>query len=372
MKGYVTEFAPDFTQFGAAILIDDTTETARAVVVASARQMTTHLMNRLISISNGLPCVAISPERARLFQLEEMARPSSIAPSAPHPIPLVKFCLSVEAREGVTTGISAGDRAVTVAILGEETPNPRKLVKPGHVFPVEVRDGGVLMKTALPEGALDLVRLANVGEAAFFSDLLGADGEFLGHTEAKALAAAEKLPAYTLTSMIEWRLNTECLIERVAEARLPTAAAGELRSIIYRSRIHDGEHVALVKGEINPNEPVLTRVQPEYTLGDVFGGESPGSRGQLLRSLEAIGRRGTGVLVYLRRPAVGELSRQIATPSGNTPVRAAMMREYGIGAQILRDLGVKKVELLSASGRSLAGIQTFGIEITEAHPIPSV
>lgn len=372
MAAHLAEFIPEFRTIGAGIIIDDTSEPSRAVLVAPARDMSATLMNRLISLSRGLPSVAISAERAKGFMLEEMSRPSTTAPSAPQAPPPIKFCVSVEAREGVTTGISAADRARTVAILGEETPNPRKLVKPGHVFPVEVKDGGVLMKAALPEAALDVVRSGGCGDAAFFSDLLSPEGRLLDANTALSLASQERLPFVELTTLIKERLNSECLIERVAEARLPTEVAGELRSIIYRSRIHGGEHLALVKGEIDSSQPILTRVQPEFTLGDVFGGRYPASRTQILRSLEAIGKRGCGVLVYLRRPSVGELSRQVAANEPQPPGPASMMRDYGIGAQILRDLGVKKVELLSASGRSLAGVKTFGIEIIAQHPIPTL
>ncbi|NDC38949.1 MAG: hypothetical protein EBZ48_13015 [Proteobacteria bacterium] len=372
MQVALPSFIEKFRAERAGILVDDTTTNSRAVLVSPALAMTAELMNRLILLSRGLPMVAVGAERARAFMLEQMARPSTQAPSAPRAAPLIKFCVSVEAREGVTTGISAADRAITVSILGEQVPNPRKLVKPGHIFPVEVRDGGVLMKAALPEGALDLVRASGCGEAAFFSDALSSDGALLGEPAAVSLGAASGLPVVKLTTLIEHRLTKELLIERVAEAKLPTEAAGELRSIIYRSRIHGGEHIALVKGEIDPEQPVLTRVQPEFTLGDVFGGRQPPTRIQLLKSLQTIGARGSGVLVYLRQPTAGELSQQVAGPHLAGVSRAAQMREYGIGAQILRDLGVRKVELLSASGRSLAGIQTFGIEIVTQHPIPSV
>lgn len=365
-------FIEQFRRIGCCVLIDDLSEPNRAVLVAAARGMSSCLMNRLITLSMGLPCVAISPARAQAFMLDEMSRPTSLPPSVPQAASPIKYCLSVEAREGVSTGISAHDRAVTVSILGEENPSPRQLVKPGHVFPVEVSDGGVLMKPALPEAATDVTQMVGAGDAAFFSDLLNSAGEFCSLEEALSLCKSEQLPYLRLSELIELRLDQECLIERIAEARLPTESAGELRSIVYRSRLHGGEHLALVKGEINSELPVLTRVQSELTLSDVFGGPTPHSRKQITKSLEAIGRRGSGVFVYLRRPRAGELSEQIASVSQQSPHRAAMMREYGIGAQILRDLGVRKIELLSSSQRSLAGLQTFGIQILAQHPIPNL
>jgi len=365
-------FIEQFRRAGCCVLIDDLSEPNRAVLAAPARGMTQALMNRLITLSMGLPCVAISPARVQAFMLEEMSRPTSLPPSVPQAASPIKFCLSVEAREGVSTGISAHDRAVTVSILGEEHPSPRKLVKPGHVFPVEISDGGVLMKPALPEAAADVTRMLGVGDAAFFSDLLNDQGQFCTLEQALSLCISEQLPGLKLSELIEMRLDQECLIERIAEARLPTESAGELKSIIYRSRLHGGEHLALVKGEINPDLPVLTRVQSELTLSDVFGGPMPHSKKQITKSLEAIGQRGSGVFVYLRRPRAGELSEQIASDFPLAPPRSAMMREYGIGAQILRDLGVRKIELLSSSHRSLAGLQTFGIQILAQHPIPNL
>jgi 3,4-dihydroxy 2-butanone 4-phosphate synthase/GTP cyclohydrolase II len=222
----------------------------------------------------------------------------------------------------------------------------------------------VLVRNALPEGALDIVRIANFTDAALFVDLLDENGEFLSLARQEKLAAERDLPTISLGDLIRFRLETEKLVTRVAEARLPTRIAGELRSCIYKSSVHSGEHVALIKGTIDPNKPTLTRVQPEFTFGDVFGGNNPPSRSQLHQALKAINDHGSGVLVYLRRPASGQLRQQVASWSaeyGHKP--AWMMREYGLGAQILRDLGVKRIELLTGTPRNLSGLTTFGIEI---------
>ena len=338
------------------------------MLVCPAQTMTGALMNEILATSGGLTLVALSARRTAAFVLPPMARPqtSAAVPALPS-----SFCVSVDAREGITTGISVEDRAETIRILGEEQPQPRKLVKPGHVFPVEVGAGGVLVRNALPEGALDLVTAAGFRDAALFIDLLDAQGELLNRDDQISLAKRMGVVRVSLTDLIRHRLNTEQLVYRYAEARLPTTHSGELRSFIYKSKLHEGEHLALVRGEIDPAQPVLTRVQTEVTAADVFGGDHPPTRLSIRRSLHAIQTHGSGVLLYLRRASPGYLQRQIreGVDAESDPQPAAIMREYGIGAQILHDLGVRKIELLTNSTKNLVGLKSFGIEIVSQRPL---
>jgi 3,4-dihydroxy 2-butanone 4-phosphate synthase/GTP cyclohydrolase II len=352
------------------VLIDDA-GVMRSAIVAPAQNLSPEEMNRLLTWTGGLPFVAISPERAAAFLLPVMARPRlrAGAPTAAMGMPQL---VSVEAREGVTTGISALDRATTVAILGDATPQPRMLVKPGHIFPVETREGGVLVKAGIPEGAIDIATMAGFTDAALYLDLLGEHGELADEQCARQFAERERLPCVTLTEIIRHRLDHEQLISRITEARLPTTVAGEVTVVVYRSKIHDVEHVALVKGDVSHGGPVLVRVQPENTVPDVFGGSSPPSRKQLHTALRAIGERGSGVIIYLRRPFMDDKSGQLQALGQFAPQPAALMREYGVGAQILRDLKVSKIELLTSSTRSLAGLSSFGIEIVSQHPAPEM
>jgi 3,4-dihydroxy 2-butanone 4-phosphate synthase/GTP cyclohydrolase II len=333
-------------------------------------------MNRLLSLTGGLPFVALSPERAAAFLLPSMARPSTSPGKKLVAEAFPLQCVSVEAREGISTGISAADRALTVAILGAPTPQPRKLVKPGHIFPVETREGGVLVKMSIPEAALDLVTLSGFSDAALYMDLLGSDGAYMSEAATRELSATHKLPVITLTALVEYRLEQEPLISKIAEANLPTQEAGDVRAIIYRSKIHDVEHVALVKGDVSTGAPVLVRVQSENTIADVFGGGSPPSREHLKNSLRLIGARGAGVLLYLRRSSLLMEQSAKSQAHGNTSLAlpaslggAMMMREYGVGAQILRNLGVNKIELLTGTTRSMAGLSSFGIDIVSQHSI---
>lgn len=352
-----------------AVIWDDLSGADRAVVCSPASDISAVLVNRLITLSTGLIFVALSDERAAAFALTLMERPHSLETTNSSGLPLY---LSVESREGVTTGISAADRARTLAVLGGSAPHPRQIVTPGHIFPVATRSGGVLVRSGLPEAALDLVSIAGAfSDAAVYLDVLSPQGELVRGNEILSYAQSHGLLLVRMSELVRYRLESEPLIERIAEAKLPTQYAGELRSYIYRSLIHEGEHVALVKGEVNnTNQPVLTRVQAECTFSDVFGGKEHGSKRSLDLALQAIGKRGTGVLVYLRRPALGVLGDQIdQQDEAQTPPPQQMMRDYGIGAQILRDLGVQKIELLTGSQKNLIGIRPFGLEIVSQVPL---
>lgn len=366
-----SSFVDIFRSSRVGILIDDAGG-SRAAVVAPAFEMSAASMNTFLTWTGGLPFVALSPERAEAFLLATMARPRVNAARASLDTSTLPQYVSVEAREGVTTGISAADRAATVSILGAPVPQARKLVQPGHIFPAETREGGVLVKAAIAEGAVDLVKLAGFTDAALFIDLLDAKGELMSEAAARDFASAKNLPLVTITDIIAYRLDRESLVTRVAEARLPTAQAGEVRSIIYRSKLHDVEHIALVKGEVNHGNPVLVRVQGENTVADVFGGPDPSTRHAIQDSLRAIGERGEGVLIYLRRPFVDDKSGQVQLLGSTRPDgrSAVLMREYGVGAQILRDLGVTKIELLTAASRPLGGLTGFGLEIVSQVAIP--
>jgi len=365
----LSQFLTAFKQTKLSILVDDLSS-SRAALVAPAQDITPEQVNRILTISGGLTFVALSPERASAFLLSTMTRPSSLRPQT-LPVSQMAQYVSVEAREGITTGISAADRAKTLHILGAEIAQPRALVKPGHIFPVETRSGGVLVKTAIPEGALDVVTMIEATGAALFVDLLTKDGELMTERQAEDCARQEQLPLVTLSELIRYRLQQESLVQRVAEATLPTTLAGEVRAVVYRSHIGDIEHVALVKGDVRGDTPVLVRVQAEHTVPDVFGGFSPATRSHLQNSLQEIGARERGILLYLRRPFMdpkGIAVQHLKEPPTSHSVRR--MREYGVGAQILRDLGVTHVELLTSSTNLLEGLPSFGITVVAQHPIP--
>ena len=362
----ITDRLAHFAASRCAVLLDDAGN-GRAVIIAPADEISETLVNDIITLSGGLTFVALSPERASAFLLSSMARSHGDNIAIGHQsLPLYT---SVEARSGVTTGISAADRATTLRILGERFPQPRLLVRPGHIFPVETKTGGVLVRAAIPEASLDIVKMAGFTDATLFMDLLDRDGELLDPHGARSLAATRNLALFSISELIQYRLSREPLISRVAEAIIPTKQAGELRAIVYRSALHEVEHIAYVKGEISSEEPVLVRVQSENTLADVFGGEHPASRKYLHNSLHAIGERGRGIVLYLRKPLLVD-SDSLSSEQPVAPPPTAQMREYGIGAQILRDLGVGQIELLSSTNRALIGLSNFGFSVTRQIAIP--
>lgn len=361
-----------FEQVQVAIVRDDGTSEGRAIVVTPASTVSTELSNTLITVSRGLPFVAVSEHRADSFRLAPMARPRTDPPRQIRNEQSLAMCISVEARSDVTTGISAADRATTIRQLGAAEIVPRSIVHPGHIFPIVARNGGVLVRSALPEAALDIVTLGRSTDAALYFDLLNSEGCFATRAEQEALAHEMSWPIVLLSDLVRYRLENEQLVQRVAEAKLPTILAGELRSFVYQSAVHDGEHVALVKGNIDPKVPVLTRVHQSSTFSDVFGGGADSSRKRLQACLAEIGRNGSGVLVYLRKNGLSHHSLVPGTEGdGLQPLLpSSIMREYGLGAQILRDLGVRRIELLTGSTKNLAGITTFGLEIVSQRPLP--
>lgn len=354
-----------------ALIADDLGQIPRAILISPAQEISNDLVNEILHISSGPVFVSLSSDRVRSLMLSEMSRPRSTPSHSKEPANEMKVCVSVEAREGVSTGISVPDRAATLRILGEAQPNPRKLVKPGHIFPVEARDGGVLVKNSLAEAALDLVKVCGFNEAAAFVDVLDSSGNLVCGETCKRLAEQHKIPLISISDLVRYRLANEKLVFKIAEARLPTRLAGELRSCVYQTSLHEAEHFALIKGEISSDQPVLTRVQTEQTCADVFGGAQTPSRKQLQLCLKAINEKGSGVFLYLRPAFPQALRDQVADPSSESKRKPmALMREYGIGAQILRDLGVRKIELLTSSKRVLTGLDTFGIEIVNQRPLP--
>lgn len=356
-----------FEECQLAFLVDDESDRHHGVLVAPAASMTAERVNRILHLAKGNLQVALSPERAHGFSLESMNHSSPFQNDADLRQP--RECVSVEAREGISTGISAADRAATIRILGEKDPNPRKLVKPGHIFPVRTRQGGVLVRSSLPEGALDLVRMSGFSEAAAFADVLHAKGSLASLSDLQQLSQQEEIPLFRIAEIVGERLRHEKLVYRVAEAKLPTQVAGEMISIAYRSDVYKGEHIALTLGDLASDEPVLVRVQPESTYTDLFGSLQSTTAGVLSGALQEIGKARRGVLIYLRSVDSGLLSKQL---TGGNRQRSAVMKEYGVGAQILRDLGVSRITLLSNTKKPIAGLESFGLEIVGYHPLPSV
>jgi 3,4-dihydroxy 2-butanone 4-phosphate synthase / GTP cyclohydrolase II len=377
-------------------------ESLRSIFVLPAQDMSSETVNFLLNLTGGIFFVAVSKSRADDFLLSPVSR-ALTKHGSKHATPDLSILVSVEARSGVTTGISASDRAKTISILGQKEPHPRSLISPGHIFPVCIKEGGVLIKHDLPEGAHDIVKLTGYTDAALYIDIINMDGTIPGKSEVFALAKKYDVPLFTLSDLLAYRLETEPLVSLVTCSKMPTKQAGMLDAFIFTSKIDASEHLALVKGGIvccdkvlklvtKKNEkPVLTRVQSENIFSDVFGGGYQSTRAQILRSLQEIEKRGEGVMLYLKNNYQGQLTNMfekisllneirdssrkgISTQSEFMPQdialssRHALMKEYGLGAQVLRSLGLQKIELLTTNKLNaytkISGFQSFGLEIT--------
>jgi 3,4-dihydroxy 2-butanone 4-phosphate synthase/GTP cyclohydrolase II len=350
------------------ILLDDTDTVKRSALIFPAEQASADLVNFCLQSTHGATIqVALSPLRADALQLEPMGynRFEAHKPHTHTPRELV----SVEARKNVTTGISAADRAETIRVLGMHEPNPREIVKPGHIFPIRVREGGVLVRSALAEGALDMSILSGFRDAACFLEIFNNRGEYADESQLADLTKKEELAQITISELIEYRLRHEQLIQRINEVRLPTSYESDMKAYLYRSHVHKGDHIAIVKGIITPDTSVLTRVHPEDTFIDVFGNPKDGSNTPLHLALKAISEAKVGVLIYLRRPDQTPLARSLLRENQNERPVGTRMKEYGLGAQILRDLGVRKINLLASSEAPEIGLASYGLTVVHQQPL---
>jgi 3,4-dihydroxy 2-butanone 4-phosphate synthase / GTP cyclohydrolase II len=359
------------------VLVDDEDRENEGDLCMAAEKVTPAAINFMARFGRGLICLPMEKPQLERLRLEMMV------PDAENSAPLgTAFTISIEAREGVTTGISAADRAHTILTAIHEEARPLDIVRPGHVFPLRARDGGVLRRAGQTEGSVDLARLAGLRPAGVICEIMNDDGSMARMPDLVKFARAHGLRIVTIADLIHHRLQHEKLVRRAGEALLPTRHGGEFRAYVYENDIDHVDHVALVKGEISADDEVLVRVHSECLTGDAFGSMRCDCGEQLAAALKMIEEEGRGVLLYMRQEGRGiGLKNKIKAYSlqdheGLDTVQAnerlgfpADMRDYGVGSQILVDLGVRRMRLITNNPGKRAGIEGYGLQIVERVPL---
>lgn len=371
----IPEALDDIRQGKMVILVDDEDRENEGDLFIAAEKATPEAINFMARYGRGLICLTLTQswvERLRLPMMVSQNRSKFET----------AFTVSIEARLGVTTGISAADRARTILTAIADNAKPEDLVSPGHVFPIRARNGGVLVRTGQTEGSVDLSRLAGLKPAGVICEVMKDDGTMARMPDLEKFAEEFDLKIVTIADVIHYRMQNEIFVHRAATAKLPTVAGGEFQVIAYTNDIDDYTHLALVKGDIHPDDEILVRVHSECLTGDVFGSLRCDCGGQLRAAMLRIGREGKGVILYMRNHegrGIGLLNKIKAynlQEQGMDTIEANQalglqvdLRDYGIGAQMLVDLGIKKMRLMTNNPTKIVGLQGYGISVVERVPL---
>jgi 3,4-dihydroxy 2-butanone 4-phosphate synthase/GTP cyclohydrolase II len=356
------------------ILVDDEDRENEGDLTMAAEAVTPEAINFMTKYGRGLVCLSMTGEKIDSLDLPLMVENNTSRFQT-------GFTVSIEARCGVTTGISAADRATTILAAVADDAKPSDLVRPGHVFPLRGRSGGVMVRAGQTEGSIDLARLAGLKPAGVICEIMDEDGTMARMPALDKFSNKHGIGICAIADLIEFRMRTESFVKRAAETVIPTLNAGEFNAVVYENQVDDLLHIAMIKGEIHPDKPVLVRVHSECLTGDIFGSLRCDCGEQLHKAMEMIDKDGSGVLLYIRQEGrgiglVNKLKAYALQDHGLDTVEANEelgfkpdMRNYGIGAQILVDLGVGKMKLLTNNPKKMVGLEGYGLSIIEQIPI---
>ena len=360
----------DIRQGKMVILVDDEDRENEGDLVIAAEKSTPEAINFMAKEGRGLICLSLTEDRADELDLPMMVSDNSSSFGT-------AFTVSIEARRGVTTGISAADRSQTIQVAVADDTVARDLARPGHVFPLRAKKGGVMVRAGQTEGSVDLARLAGLKPAGVICEIMNDDGTMARMPELKKFAKLHNMKIISIADMVAYRMRKELMVRRAAETVLPTPFGGDFRAIVYENDVDDLHHMALIKGELDPDVPTLVRVHSECLTGDVFGSQRCDCGDQLHAAMEYISKEGAGIVLYMRQEGRGiglinKLKAYTLQDEGHDTVEAnevlgfnADLRDYGIGAQMLAELGVQKLKLMTNNPKKIVGLEGYGLEVVE-------